>query len=75
MDEDAEAAQRMALELAAKTFADGAEDGGDLVAEDGQDADDDDSNQDEDQSVLDETLAFFTSEKIAKHVRDPFGMK
>jgi hypothetical protein len=68
MREDAEAAQRMTLELAAKTFADGAEDGGDLVAEDGQNADNDNSNQNKDQSVLDEALAFLTGEEIAKHV-------
>ena len=46
---------------------DGAEFVVDVLAQEGQDTDDHDSDQGEDQSILNETLAFFFSKKAAKH--------
>ena len=53
--------------LAVELAADLREDFRHLRAQDGQDTDDDDGDQHQDQGVLDETLAFLTSEKIPKH--------
>ena len=44
---------------------DGAEDLADFVAQEGQNANNDDSDQHEDQCVLNQTLAFFLSEKLS----------
>ena len=62
----------LAAEAVFQAAGDRAENARYLVAEDRQDADNDNSNQNKDQCVLDQALAFFTSEKIAKHVRYPF---
>ena len=55
-----------------EAVADGCEDVRDLVAEDRQDADNNNSDKNKDQSIFDETLAFLTGEEVAKHDATPF---
>ena len=54
-------------ELAANARVDVGEDGVDARAQDREDTDDDDGDQHQDQGILDEPLAFFTSKEIPKH--------
>ena len=56
-------------QLARQARVDLREDRRHTLAEDRQDADNDDGDQHEDQRVLDQTLSFFTSKKVAKHNR------
>ena len=60
-------------ELGVEAGADGLEDRANLAAEDRQDADNDNSDKNKDQCVLDQALAFLTSEEVAKHVCHPFA--
>ena len=59
-------------ELGVEAVADGLEDRANLATQNGQDADNNNSDKNKDQCVLDQALAFLTSEEVAKHVCHPF---
>src|SRR5687767_12418991 len=56
--------------LLSESGVDAREDRRDAATEQGQDTDNDDGDQHQDQGVLDQALAFLTSEEIAKHGSD-----